>query len=71
MVCMEGVTSIGACYCHRQWKTTEIGEGEAHDYYVSHMPTNCSHFSNQGSYCGYTCRDQASCSNRELSLRRL
>ena len=27
-----GVTSTGACYCHRQRKTTEIGEGKAYDY---------------------------------------
>ena len=27
-----GVTSTGACYCHRQRKMTEIGEGEAYDY---------------------------------------
>ena len=35
---MEGVTSIRACYCHRQRKTTEIVEGEAHDY--KHMTTS-------------------------------
>ena len=31
-------------------------------------PTNWSHFSNQGSYCGYTYMDQASRSNCEVSM---